>query len=418
MLDTDSSGVISNVSINPSTGTFNDTITVHGKNLSYTLFIMINGIVCRNLGIHGDSIQVLIPPSVGSGIVTVSVVNSNQIAIGQQFTYINLPYVITYAGNGLSGSDNSDGQPTDASIAGPLGIAFDPSGNLFVAEANGDKIRKIGTDGKISTLAGTGVYGDVDGPSGTAQFTYPNGIVADKSGNVYVTDALSNKIRKIDPSGNVSTLAGDGSAGKTDGPGLSASFNRPWGITIDPQGNIFVADNGNNSIRKITPAGDVSTVTLNTIHQYVNGVYTTVSGILSPIGVYADANGNIYFTDQGFVRKIDQNGDVITVAGDRTDLNPNAIFSYTAGIVLDSKGNLFVVDYGSNQIKEIASDGTISLVAGYDWQAAGGSVSEGFRDATGLKACFYRPAMLAVDPGGNLYIADSGNNRIRKVVMQ
>ena len=350
--------------------------------------------------------------------MTISYDNETKIAKGPQFTYQNLPYVITYAGNGLQITDNSDGQPLDAAVGGPLGVAFDLSGNFFIAETASEDIRKIGLDGRISTYAGYGAYGDVDGPATSALFGYPSGVVADNSGNLYVTDAIFNKIRKIDPSGNVTTLAGNGSAGQTDGAGLSASFSDPTGIALDPQGNILVADGLNKAIRKITPLGDVSTITIHTIHQYVNGIPSTVSELVNPVGVCTDQNGNIYITDGNYVRKIDQTGDVTTIAGDRTDLDPNATFEYAAGIVLDSKGNLFVADFGSNQIKEVSSNGTVSLIAGYDWQAAGDYAYNGYKDATALKARFYRPFQIAIDHSGNLYVADSGNQRIRKVVLQ
>jgi sugar lactone lactonase YvrE len=414
----DSAGPIANIRINPTVGTYNDTITIHAANIGLSLYIMINGDTARNLGIRGDSIQVLVPPSAGSGFVTISYANDTKIAKGPQFTYLNLPYVITFAGNGLQTTDNGDGQPLDAAVGGPLGVAFDPLGNFFIAETASEDIRRIGTDSRISTYAGYGAYGDVNGPASSALFGYPSGVVADNSGNLYVTDAIFNKIRKIDPSGNVSTLAGDGSKGQTDGPGLSASFNGIAGITIDPQGDILVADGLNKAIRKITPLGDVSTITIHTIHQYLNGIPSTVSELVNPVGVCTDQSGNIYITDGNYIRKIDPTGDVTTIAGDRTDLDPNATFEYAAGIVFDSKGNLFVADFGSNQIKEVSSNGTVSLIAGYDWQAAGDYAFNGYKDATGLKARFYRPSQITIDKSGNLYVADSGNQRIRKVVLQ
>jgi sugar lactone lactonase YvrE len=413
----DSGGALSNIRINPAVGTYNDTITIYATNIGTTLYVMFNGDTAQNLGIKGDSIQVLVPPSAGSGLVTISYAHETKIAIGPQFTYLNLPYVITFAGNGQQVTDNSDGQPLNASVGGPLGVTFDPLGNFFIAETTSEDIRKIGLDGKISTYAGNGAYGDVNGPAANAQFGYPSGVVADNSGNLYVTDAIFNNIRKIDPSGNVTTLAGNGSKGQTDGPGLSASFNGLSGITMDPQGNILVADGINKAIRKITPLGDVSTIAIHSIHQYVNGIPSTVSELVNPVGVCTDQIGNIYITDGSYVRKIDQTGDVTTIAGDRTDLDPNATFEYAAGILLDAKGNLFIADYGSNQIKEVSSDGSVSLIAGYDWQAAGDYAFNGYRDATGLKARFYRPSQITMDHSGNLYVADSGNQRIRKIIL-
>ncbi len=412
------SGAINNIRINPAVGTYNDTINIYATNIRSALFVMFNGINAQILGFKGDSLQVLVPPSAGSGMVTISYANETKTAKGPMFDYQDLPYVITFAGNGLQGNDNNDGQPLNASVTGALGVAFDHIGNFFIAEVGLKDIRKIGLDGRIATYAGNGSYGDADGLATSALFGYPSGVVADNSGNLYVTDAVFNKIRKVDPLGNVTTLAGNGSAGHTDGPGLSASFNRPSGITLDRQGNILVADGSNKAIRKITPLGIVSTIAIHTIHQYVNGISSTVNEFINPYGICTDQNGNIFITDQNYIRKIDQNGDVTTIAGDRTDLDPDAGFEYAAGIVLDPKGNLFIADFGTNQIKKVAYNGTVSLIAGGIWGSTGDFASDTFRDATGLKARFYAPAQMTIDHSGNLYVADSGNGRIRKVVLQ
>jgi sugar lactone lactonase YvrE len=202
--------------------------------------------------------------------------------------------VTTLAGNGTAGF--TDGPGSSAQFNAPIGVAVDASSNVYVADYNNHKIRKIATDGTVTTLAGSGVAGSVDGIGGSAQFNYPIGIAVDASGTIYVTDQGNNKIRKIAPDGTVTTWAGDGNSGSTDGPGASAQFKDPVGIAVDASGNVYVADKGNNKIRKIATDRTVTTLAGNGTAGFTDG-YTSSAQFDFPIGVAVDASRNVYVAD-------------------------------------------------------------------------------------------------------------------------
>src|SRR5581483_3756165 len=221
--------------------------------------------------------------------------------------------VSTFAGTGVPGS--ADGTDT-ATFNSPLGIAVDKAGNVYVADYGNDLIRKITPAGMVSTIAGkAGVPGAKDGLDTAARFDLPESLAVDGSGNIYVADNGNNLIRKIRPDGTVSTLAGNGSAGKADGNSTQASFNSPFGIAIDGSGNIYIADSGNNEIRKMTPSGAVSTFAGNGTKgaKDAMGLAATFN---TPSGVAIDAAGNVYVADENnnLIRKITSAGAVSTFA--------------------------------------------------------------------------------------------------------
>jgi sugar lactone lactonase YvrE len=324
--------------------------------------------------------------------------------------------VSTLAGtSNVSGS--TDGNGTAASFNTPTGIAADSAGNVYVLDSGNFTIRKITSTGEVSTLAGTpGVRGSADGSGAEASFYYSSGIAADSTGNVYVADSGNNTIRKITQTGMVSTLAGtSGIVGSTDGTGAAASFNNPTGIAADSAGNVYVADYGNNTIRKVTPTGAVSTL------AGTPGIYGNADGsgaaasffFLS--GIATDSAGNIYVADTGNIniRKITSTGVVTTLAGmpgipgntDGTGLA--ASFFILAGIAADSAGNIYVADTGNSSIRKITPAGVVSTMVG--------ASVVGSSDGSGAEASFRNPSGVAADSAGNAYIADTGNNTIRKV---
>jgi streptogramin lyase len=221
--------------------------------------------------------------------------------------------VSAFAGTGIAGA--ADGKDT-ATFNSPLGVAVDIFGNVYVADYENDLIRKITPGGLVSTLAGkTGVTGLVDGADTAARFNLPQSLAVDASGNIYVVDNGNNAIRKITPDGVVSTLAGSGATGSANGTGKSASFNSPFGIAIDAAGNVYVADSGNNLIRKITPDGVVSTFAGSGVKGAGNGTGAAAS-FNTPAGLAVDAAGNIYVSDENnnLIRKISTAGAVTTIA--------------------------------------------------------------------------------------------------------
>jgi len=325
--------------------------------------------------------------------------------------------VSTLAGTaGTVGS--ADGTGLAASFEYPEGIAVDASGNLYVADSGNSTIRKITPANVVSTLAGTaGTVGSADGTGSAASFDYPEGIAVDASGNLYVADTYNSTIRKITPAGGVSTIAGTaGTQDSTDGTGAAARFNRPSGITVDSSGNLYVADSHNSTIRKITSAGVVSTVA-GTAEYYGSADGTgTAASFSEPTGIAVDASGNLYVADtyNSTIRKITSAGVVSTVAGTAGNYGSSdgtgsaASFSEPVGIAVDASGNLYVADAGNNTIRKITSAGVVSTLAG----TAG---NYGSADGAGTAASFDSPEGIAVDASGNLYVADAGNNTIRKI---
>lgn len=275
--------------------------------------------------------------------------------------------VTTFAGiPGVTGAVN--GADTIASFFKPFGVAADAAGNIYVADAGNNRIRAITPTGLVTTFAGTGVQGRADGPD-TATFNSPLGVAVDGSGNLYIADYGNDVIRKISPAGVVSTLAGTGAIGADNGAGNAATFNLPEGVAIDASGNVYVADNGNNLIRKITPAGVVSTLAGSGTAGSANGTGTSAS-FKSPFGVAVDAAGNVYVADSGnnLIRKITPSGVVTTLAGSgargaNNASGPAASFNTPSGVAVDASGNVYVADENNNQIRKITPAGVVSTVA-------------------------------------------------------
>jgi len=261
---------------------------------------------------------------------------------------------------GVSGS--ADGQGTAASFIGPSDIVVDSSGNLYVADTHTHLIRKIDPSGNVTTLAGqAGVSGSADGQGTAASFSYPFGIAVDSSGNLYVADVGNHLIRKIDPSGNVTTLAGQGVRGSADGQGTAASFELPTDIAVDSSGNLYVADHHNHLIRKIDPSGNVTTLAGQVgVSGSADGQGTAAS-FNSPWSIAVDSSGNLYVSDfdNHLIRKIDPSGNVTTLAGQAgvqgsaDGQGATASFDKPFGIAVDSSGNLYVAEEGNHLIRKL-----------------------------------------------------------------
>ena len=203
--------------------------------------------------------------------------------------------VTTVAGSGSYGSD--DGTGTAASFANPVGVAVDGDGNLYVADTNNNTIRKVTPAGVVTTFAGSGSYGSDDGTGTAASFNKPQGVVFGGDGNLYVADTYNNTIRKVTPAGEVTTFAGSGSSGSDDGTGTAASFNEPVGVAVDGDGNLYVADARNRTIRKVTPAGEVTTLAGSAGSQgSINGI-GPAARFVYPTGVAFGGDGNLYVAD-------------------------------------------------------------------------------------------------------------------------
>lgn len=314
--------------------------------------------------------------------------------------------VTTYAGYTMGYNDTAAAY---SKFNYPYGVVSDSQGNLFVADSNNHKIRKIDSSGSnVTTFAGN-AQGFSDGNGMSPRFNTPCSITIDNAGNLYVTDPGNYKIRKITPSGNVSTLAGS-TQGYFDGEGIYAKFNNPFGIAIDPDGNLYVSDYFYHNIRKITPLGFVSTFAGST-QGFADGVGSNAK-FNHPTGLAADAAGNIYVADSynAKIRKITPNGEVTTVAGTTLGYSDGLVstaqFYYPQGLTIDAANNIYVSDTSNQKIRKITPTGEVTTVAGS---------TAGFANAIGTAAKFYNPVGISLDNAGNLLVADSGNHKIRKI---
>lgn len=267
--------------------------------------------------------------------------------------------VSTVAGTGTAG--NQDGLAGNATFNSPYGIAVDKNDNIYVSEIGFDNIRKIATDGTVSTFAGspTGRTGSNDGTDTSATFKDPLGLAADANGNIYVADAANNKIRKITPAGVVTTIAGTGTAGAGNASALSATFNTPLSIAIDAGNNLYVTEQNNYDVRKIAADGTVTTVAGTGQTGSADGAGTSAA-FNFPVGIVADLSGNLYVTDNGYgtIRIITSSGFVATLAGNGNQTSLDGIgyqasFNNPLGMAMDSGGNLYVMDNSSNKVRKV-----------------------------------------------------------------
>ncbi|MFH1538841.1 MAG: NHL repeat-containing protein [bacterium] len=319
--------------------------------------------------------------------------------------------VTTLAGSGTAGF--ADGTGTAAQFNGPYGVAVDSSGNVYVVDNNNNRIRKITSAGVVTTFAGSGTAGFADGTGAAAQFDDSAGVAVDSSGNVYVGDELNHRIRKITSAGVVTTLAGSGYAGYADGTGAAAQFYNPAGVAVDSSGNVYVGDWNNHRIRKITSAGVVTTLAGSGTAGFADGTGTAAQ-FNYPVGVAIDSSGNVYVADSNNnrIRKITSAGVVTTLAGSGTGgyadgTGAAAQFYNPYGVAVCSAGYIYVADSDNNRIRKITSAGVVTTLAG--------SGVGGYADGTGTAAQFYSPFGVAVDSSGNVYVGDWSNHRIRKI---
>ena len=329
-------------SLNVTSGDYTTPILIKGTGFSATIAddkVFFNGVQATVTGASSTLIYTSVPLAAGTGNVTVTVNGST--ATGPTFTYL---------------------------------------------------ITEV-----ASLLAGNNGYGSANGAGTTASFSQGLGLATDAAGNIYVADQLNDLIRKITPAGLVTTLAGSGAPGSADGAGTAASFNKPADVATDAAGNVYVADSNNGLIRKITPAGQVSTVTVNASGNPVK--------YGNPAFVELDGSGNIFFADLAgsIIREISPAG-VVTTPYNETATNVNIY-----GFVIDKMGNFFIVDDYNNQVDKLTAAGSFSVFAG-NYNIIGGDLN-----GTGTAASFYKPFVIAMDKNGNLYVADTGNAELREI---
>jgi sugar lactone lactonase YvrE len=348
----------------------------------------------------------------------------------RKITHLGPDWVVTtLAGGGAPfGAEYSvDAPGTNAVFKNIYGLTADSSGNVFAVDRGNDDIRKVTPDGGVTTFAGLARQtGSNDGSGGGAQFDIPEQVAVDNAGNIYVVEFGDNTVRKISPNGAnwiVTTIAGCPycPAGTNDGSGLAARFNGPFGLTVDHAGNVYVADTGNRTIRKITPSGtnwEVTTFAGTPAAGPIGDGTGTNAHFASPLGLAADATG-LYVADSSTIRKITFAGDVTTLAGciicgpgSADGLGTNALFWSARGVAVDRDGNLYVADQANDLVRKLTfngSDWMVTTLGGVVGQATG-------KDGVGADARFNQPTGVAVDNAGNVYVVNSGENNIEKGV--
>jgi sugar lactone lactonase YvrE len=324
--------------------------------------------------------------------------------------------VSTLAWNGAPGL--VDGAGNAAEFNAPFGVAVDAHGNVYVADEGNNCIRKIAPDGTVSTLAGSGVAGYADGTGAAAQFNGPEGVALDIQANVYVADVNNECIRRITPSGVVTTIAGlPQQEGYVNGTGAVAQFAQPTGIAVDASGYIYVADNANEVVRRSGSGGTVFTLAGNPgTNGFADGIFMAAL-FDNLMGVAVDYQGNILVADvnNNRIRKVAQSGVVTTLAGQSMEGHADgtggtAQFAGPTGICGDQSGNTYVADATGECIRLITPSGVVSTLAG-------DPLLQGYVDGIGSAAKFANPTGVAIaGAGGPIYVADNINNRIRKIV--
>jgi len=322
--------------------------------------------------------------------------------------------VSTFAGNGTAGY--LDGSALGAMFNNPQGVAVDSKNNVYVTDSFNDLVREI-SGGTVSTIAGNQTLGFLNGPALSAEFYAPSGGAFDSQGNLYIADFGNNVIRKITPAGVVSTYAGTGTAGYQNGAIDSANlkssldslaiFNNPQGVAVDASGNVFVADKGNNVIREILTNGRTKTVAGNAVPGFIDAT-DAAAYFDQPSGVAVDSKDNVYVTDQGnsALRVITSAGVVTTLVGNRAQ---SSLLGFPSAITADSQGNVYFTDEGGRVFEFTTNKVLYNLAGTYN--------VPGLTNGPGTSATFNYPQGIAIDGSGNLYVGDQYNNVIRKIVI-
>jgi uncharacterized repeat protein (TIGR01451 family) len=327
--------------------------------------------------------------------------------------------ITTVAGNGTCCNSGDNEPAISAQMNGPVGVALDQAGNLYIAVYNDNNVRKVGTNGIITTAAGNGVSGfSGDGGSApAAQLNFPQGVVVDSSGSLYIADTYNGRVRKVSTSGIISTAGGGGMG--DGGTGAFAALLWPTKIAVDKQGNLYVSDTYGHRVRRIAPNGTISTVAGTGTSGYSgdNGP-AAAAQLNNPQGVAVDSSGNLYISDSynHRIRMVNQSGTITTVAGNGLccssgDNGPatGAELNIADGVTVDASGNLYIAETGGQRIRKVDTEGIITTVAGTGTSGYSGD------NGPAIDAQLFEPWDVTIDSIGNLYIADAANNRVRKV---
>jgi len=385
----------------PQSGGANTEVLLYGSNFSTDtaeIEVRINGIKARVIGAIVDRILFEVPKKAGNGKIEVSIQSAKGTS-EDEFAYTPTSVVTTFAGSGQAAFADGSGAEASFNFGRRSGLDIDGEGNLYIADSDNFRVRKISPDGEVTTLAGS-AYGYLEGKGSEAQFFMPFDIAVDNSGDLYVTDPAAWTVRKITPDGTTSLVV----------------WGEAWGIGLDKRnGNLYYTNNGNpGSIFRITPDQNVEEI---------------ITGLGNPADVAVDREGDLYVTLAGTseVKKFKaETWEVMNTAGQAG--NPGLVngpaaqakFDAPWGIAFDPQGNLLIAGNGSADGSATNTNQCIRRINTADWVVstfAGGSIA-GFADGTGSQALFHAPTGVVADQEGNVFVLDSKNNRIRKVVVE
>ncbi len=342
--------------------------------------------------------------------------------------------ILTVAGNGVYGFDGDGASASRARLNFPTGVTLDGSGSMYIADSRNDRVRKVDPSGVITTLAGNGKviyvagirrggYSGDGGPATEAQLDRPDDVAVDAPGNVYILDSGNQRIRKVDASGTITTVAGNGGITDTGdgGPAVLAGLGGPAGVAVDGQGNLFIATSTGNRVRKVDTSGTITTVAGNGSEGYEgDGGPATEAKLARPNDVAVDGSGNFYVADKGNnrIRKVDASGTITTVAGHGRlvaggpvgDGGPatEAKLASPFGVAVDGMRNLFIADTDNFRVRKVDASGVITTVAGTGDPASSGDGGPANQAGTA-------PWSVAVDATGSLYIPEGGSHKVRRV---
>jgi sugar lactone lactonase YvrE len=340
--------------------------------------------------------------------------------------------ITTIAGNGARGFGGDGGPATSALLAAPKCVAVDFAGNLYIADSGNNRIRKVTPDGVITTLAGNGNKGNRgdDGQAPYAQLNDPSEVAVDSAGDLFIVDSGNHCIRKITPDRLITTVAGGNVKGKSflggdNGPATSAKLQNPSGAALDSVGNLYIADQGNHRIRKVTPAGIISTIAGGGLKSPKDEVLAASASLERPHSIVVDSAGNLYYVDLNTIwaHKVNPAGVLKSVPGGGLRKLKHGLSNFISGeysdadligkgphgMAMDSSGNLYIADTNNCQIWKVTPGGKSTTIAGNGKEGYNGD------GITATSALMGPPFDVAVDSVGNIYIADTYNARIRKV---
>jgi uncharacterized protein (TIGR03437 family) len=333
--------------------------------------------------------------------------------------------ITTVAGNGAEGFSGDGGQAISASFNHPRAIPVDSTGAMYIADTDNYRIRKVSSNGTIETLAGTGVmgYSGDGGLAVNAELSDASGLILDGAGNVYVADASNRRVRKITPGGVITSIAGTGIQGFSGdgGPAASAMLGRPFSLAIDGVGNLYIADSAGERIRKIDVNGIITTIAGNGQSGFSgDGGLAINASLQTPVGVAVDQAGNVYIADgdNNRIRKVSVGGIISTFAGNGSEgfsgdggLAVDAMINIPYDVAVDPAGNVYIADAGNNRIRKVSTSNIITTVAGTATNGFGGD------GGPATQAILNFPWGLAIDATGNVYVGDMANERVRKIAL-